>query len=85
MNPRDLNASTLKQGESAQRAMTDTIWGACAATAVSRLGFARAADVYAALAAASLPWSTTATGILVVAWPVTLVPPLTSRWCAGRS
>jgi hypothetical protein len=56
--------------------MTDTTWGARAATAVNRLGFARAADVYAALAAASLPWSTTATGILVVAWLVTLVPTL---------
>ncbi|HEY6259408.1 MAG TPA: O-antigen ligase family protein [Xanthobacteraceae bacterium] len=56
--------------------MTDSTWGARASNVVNRLGFARAADAYAALVAASLPWSTTATTILIVAWLVILLPTL---------
>jgi len=41
-----------------------------------RARLARVADGLAAALAASLPWSTTATGILLVAWLVTVVPTL---------
>ena len=43
---------------------------------LDRLPLARAADAIAAAVAVSLPWSTSATGILVVVWFITLLPTL---------
>ncbi len=43
---------------------------------VSRTRWARSADCLAVAVAVSLPWSTSATGILVVLWLVALVPSL---------
>jgi hypothetical protein len=43
---------------------------------IRRKKLARVADTIAVAAAASIPWSTTATGILVTAWFVTAVPAL---------
>jgi len=54
--------------------MTDSAMRAPAT--FNRLGLARIADALAAATAASLPWSTTATAILVVAWLATLLPTL---------
>jgi O-antigen ligase len=47
-----------------------------AAGPFSRVRLERSADVLAALLAASLPWSTSATSILAVVWVVVLVPTL---------
>lgn len=46
------------------------------AARIDRAQFALAADVAAALLAVSLPWSTSATGILAVLWLVLLLPTL---------
>jgi O-antigen ligase len=54
--------------------MTDSAMRAPAA--FDRPALARIADALAAATAASLPWSTTATGILAAAWLVTLLPTL---------
>ena len=46
------------------------------ATPANRVRLAPIADGLATAVAASLPWSTSATGILVVLWLITLVPVL---------
>jgi O-antigen ligase len=56
--------------------MTDSATGAPVTTASDRYGLARVADGAAAAVAASLPWSTSATGILVAVWFVALLPTL---------
>jgi len=56
--------------------MTDSAMRAPATGVIDRAGLARIADGLAAAAAASLPWSTTATAILVVAWLLALLPTL---------
>jgi O-antigen ligase len=56
--------------------MTDSIWGTRAASLFDRLHLLRAADAFAALVAASLPWSTTATSILIIPWLITLLATL---------
>jgi len=56
--------------------MTDSIWGTRAAGLLDRQLLSRATDAYAALVAASLPWSTTATSILIVPWLLTLLATL---------
>jgi O-antigen ligase len=56
--------------------MTDSAMDAPAATAFDRNRLARIADGAAAAVAASLPWSTSATGILVAVWFVALLSTL---------
>ncbi len=56
--------------------MTDSSLGTRPTSLVERLNLPQAADFYAALVAASLPWSTTATSILLVVWLVMLLPTL---------
>lgn len=56
--------------------MTDSSLGTRPANLVDRLNLRQAADFYAALVAASLPWSTSATSILLVVWLVMLLPTL---------
>jgi hypothetical protein len=53
--------------------MTNSAVGAAAATAFDRHRLARVTDGAAAAVAASLPWSTSATGILVAIWFVALL------------
>src|SRR5664280_2502193 len=45
---------------------------------INRARLERAADGLAAVVAASLPWSTSATSILLVLWLIVLIP--TFRW-----
>ena len=56
--------------------MTDSATRVPAANAFDRARMERIADGLAAATAASLPWSTTATAILVVAWLLALFPTL---------
>ncbi len=56
--------------------MTDSAMGDPRANAFDRPGLARVADGVAAAVAVSLPWSTSATGILTAVWFVTLLPTL---------
>jgi hypothetical protein len=56
--------------------MTDSATGGPRANSFDHPGLARVADGVAAAVAVSLPWSTSATGILVVVWFVTLLPTL---------
>jgi O-antigen ligase len=56
--------------------MTDSAIAGPRPSDFARPGLARVADGAAAAVAASLPWSTSATGILVVVWLVTLLPTL---------
>jgi O-antigen ligase len=56
--------------------MTNSAIDVPAATAFDRPGLARVADGAAAAVAASLPWSTSATGILVAVWLVALLSTL---------
>jgi O-antigen ligase len=56
--------------------MTDSAVEGRSANSFDRPGLARVADGLAAAVAASLPWSTSATGILLAIWFVTLVPTL---------
>ena len=56
--------------------------GTLTATLLDRARLARAADALAVAVVASLPWSTTATSILIVLWLVALVPTL--DWPALR-
>jgi O-antigen ligase len=48
-----------------------------AALSLDRAGLARLADGLAVAVAVSLPWSTSATGILLVLWLLALLPTLT--------
>jgi O-antigen ligase len=50
--------------------------GTLTATLIDRTRLERAADALAVAAVASMPWSTTATGILIVVWLLALVPTL---------
>jgi O-antigen ligase len=59
-----------------QSTMTDSAVVGPRADTFDRPGLARVADGVAAAVAASLPWSTSATGILLAIWFVTLVPTL---------
>ena len=53
--------------------MTDSAMGGPAATAFDRRGLARVADGAAAAVAVSLPWSTSATSILLAVWFLVLL------------
>src|SRR5258708_28233235 len=64
------------RGGMSQGPMTDSAMDAPAATAFDRNRLARVADGAAAAVAASLPWSTSATGILVAVWFVALLSTL---------
>lgn len=61
--------------------MTD-MTHAAPAVGDKRASLARLSDTFAAALAASLPWSTSATGILVAIWVLTLLP--TIEWSALR-
>jgi hypothetical protein len=65
-----------RPNESRQRTMTDSAMSAPAANAFNRPGLAPLADGAAAAVAVSLPWSTSATGILVAVWFALLLPTL---------
>src|ERR1700736_5963571 len=56
--------------------MTDSAVAGPGVNSFDRPGLARVADGVAAAVAVSLPWSTSATGILLAVWFVTLVPTL---------
>jgi hypothetical protein len=56
--------------------MTDSAMGGPRTNSFDHPGLARVADGVAAAVAVSLPWSTSATGILVAVWFVTLLPTL---------
>jgi O-antigen ligase len=56
--------------------------GTLTATLFDRTRLERAADALAVAVVASMPWSTTATGILIVAWLLALLPTL--DWPAVR-
>ena len=71
-----LRARRPVTGGMSQGPMTDSATGAPATTASDRLGLARLADGTAAAVAVSLPWSTSATGILVAVWLVALLATL---------